>query len=99
MIFDEYIFYDKETAKLTSNYKESDDYRNYPYDEFSCYFEALTRVRDKLEVVIINNPNLYKVVLEILNWWKNSNNVINEALRKENEQLKEEVRKLRSEQS
>lgn len=99
VIFDEYIFYDKETAKLTSNYKESDDCRNYPYDEFSCYFEALTRVRDKLEVVIINNPNLYKVVLEILNWWKNSNNVINEALRKENEQLKEEVRKLRSEQS
>ncbi|MDK8276831.1 MAG: DUF2075 domain-containing protein [Peptoniphilus duerdenii] len=97
VIFDEYIFYDKETAKLTSNYKESDDYRNYPYDEFSCYFEALTRVRDKLEVVIINNPNLYKVVLDILNWRKNSNNVINEALRKENEQLKEEIRKLRSE--
>lgn len=97
VIFDEYIFYDKETARLTSNYKESDDYSNYPYDEFSCYFEALTRVRDKLEVVIINNPNLYKVVLDILNWLKKSNNVINEALRKENEQLKEEVRKLKSE--
>ncbi|WP_054251393.1 DNA/RNA helicase domain-containing protein [Neofamilia massiliensis] len=91
VIFDEYIYYDVETAKLTSNYKESNNYINYPYDEFSCYFEALTRVRDKLEIVIINNPDLYETVLEILNWRKN----INEELKNENENLKEEIRALR----
>lgn len=91
VIFDEYIFYDDKTAKLTSNYKESNNYSNYPYDEFSCYFEALTRVRDKLEIVIINNPDLYEMVLEILNWRKN----INEELKNENENLKEEIRALR----
>lgn len=96
VIFDEYILYDKETAKLTSNYKESYNYSYYPYEESSCYFEALTRVRDKLEIVIINNPDLYEVVLEILNWWKNSCSKINQALIKENEQLKEEIRKLKS---
>lgn len=97
VVFDEYITYDEDTAKLTSNYKKSEDYSNYPYDEFSCYFEALTRVRDKLEIVIINNPQLYERVLEILNWWKKSTNMINDELKKENEQLREENERLKEE--
>lgn len=97
VVFDEYISYDEETAKLISNYKESIDYSNYPYDEYNCYFEALTRVRDRLEIVVINNHKLYKKVLEILNWRKDWEKDRYENLKKENKRLKEEISKLKLE--
>lgn len=96
VIFDEYITYDEEIANLKSNYEKSSEYRYYPYDELNCYFEALTRVKDKLEIIIINNPKFYKNVLEILNWWKDSGNKVNKELKEENERLKEEIRKMKS---
>ncbi|EEB36927.1 hypothetical protein ANHYDRO_00164 [Anaerococcus hydrogenalis DSM 7454] len=77
---------------MNSNYNKSDDYSHYPYIERNCYFEALTRVKDKLEIVIINNPKLYETVLEILNWRKNSASKVNEELKRENEVLKEKIR-------
>ena len=96
VIFDEYISFDEKNANLISNYKESSDYSNYPYDENRCYFEALSRVKNKLEIVIINNIELYKEVLEILNWWKYSSSINNEDLKTENKILREEIKKLKS---
>lgn len=93
VIFDKYIVFD-ENAELSSNYKNSLEYRHYPYDEHNSYFEALTRVRDNLELIIINNKELYLRILEILNWWKvNYEKMvnINNKLKKENEELKKQV--------
>ncbi|WP_086315297.1 hypothetical protein A5821_002743 [Enterococcus sp. 7F3_DIV0205] len=59
---DKYFKYD-EDAKLVSTYNEY-----YPYYEDSCIFEALTRVKNKLLLVIIDNPDLYITVQEILTW-------------------------------
>ncbi len=59
---DKYFEYD-EDAKLVSTYNEY-----YPYYEDSCIFEALTRVKNKLLLVIIDNPNLYITIQEILTW-------------------------------
>lgn len=58
---DNYYFYDSD-AKLDSSYT------NYPYLEHSLLFEALTRVRKKLIIVVIQNIPVYQTVLEILNW-------------------------------
>lgn len=99
VVFDNNISYDKKTAKLISNYRKTTDYKNYPYDEYSLYFEALTRVRDKLELVVINNEEIYLRILEILNWRKDNpyelKNKI-EQLQAENKQLQEEIDKLKT---
>ncbi len=50
---DEYFFYDDE-VKLTSSYSEY-----YPYSEDRCIFEALTRTKENLLLVVINNPKLF----------------------------------------
>ena len=50
-------------AKLTSDYNEY-----YPYHEDSCIFEALTRVKEKLLIVVIDNPSLYQTIQEIMTW-------------------------------
>lgn len=59
---DEHFEYD-ENARLVSKY---DEY--YPYNESRCIFEALTRVKKELLLVIIRNPSLYKTIQEILTW-------------------------------
>lgn len=59
---DEYFFYDDE-AKLTSSYSEY-----YPYSEDRCIFEALTRTKENLLLVVINNPKLFIKIQEILTW-------------------------------
>ncbi|MGQ4824439.1 hypothetical protein ACQ1Y6_23330, partial [Enterococcus faecalis] len=55
--------------KLVSRYA---DQFYYPYHEDSCIFEALTRTKDRLVLVIINNPDLFITVQEILTWKKDS---------------------------
>lgn len=52
-----------ENDKLTSIYSQW-----YPYNEESLLFEALTRVRKRLLIVVINNPNLFEKILKILSW-------------------------------
>ncbi|EOS7724706.1 DNA/RNA helicase domain-containing protein [Enterococcus hirae] len=65
---DNYFYYN-EDQKLVSSYA---DQFYYPYNEDSCIFEALTRTKDRLVLVIINNPNLFITVQEILTWKKDS---------------------------
>lgn len=60
-----YLSEGTEAGKLASNY---DDSSYYPYNEDSCIFEALTRVKENLLIVVIDNPVLYKVIQEILTW-------------------------------
>lgn len=63
---DSYFYYN-EDQKLVSRYAEQ---FYYPYDEDSCLFEALTRTKDSLTLVIIDNPQLFITVQEILTWKK-----------------------------
>lgn len=63
---DNYFYYD-EDSKLVSRYA---DQFYYPYNEDSCIFEALTRTKDRLVLVIINNPALFIKVQKILTWKK-----------------------------
>lgn len=60
IIIDKHIYHNKD-GKITSTYNEF-----YPYLEESCLFEALTRVRRNLMLVIINNPQMYITVQKIL---------------------------------
>ena len=59
---DDHFMYNQD-GKLTSDYPDT-----YPYIEEACIFEALTRVKDRLHIVVINNPKLYITLLEILSW-------------------------------
>jgi len=59
---DEYFKYD-EHGKLSSNYA---DY--YPYFQSRSIFEALTRVKNNLLLVVVNNPKMYCKIQEILTW-------------------------------
>lgn len=63
------FFYYNEDQKLASRYSNQ---FFYPYQEDSCIFEALTRTKDRLVLVIIDNPNLFITVQEILTWKKDS---------------------------
>lgn len=56
-------FYHDENGVLQSKYKEW-----YPYMENSMIFQALTRVKKKLVIVVVNNPDIYKSIESILNW-------------------------------
>ena len=49
---------------------ESDYNEYYPFSEFSSLFQALTRVRKKLIILIYDNPELYNTVQKIKNWNK-----------------------------
>ncbi len=62
---DKYFTYDEEN-KLVSTYKNFEGH--YPYSEPSCIFEALTRVRKKLLIVVIDNPQIFHKIQEILSW-------------------------------
>jgi hypothetical protein len=66
---DKYFYYNEE-AKLVSNYKDYHFY--YPYIEESCIFEALTRTKGNLKLVVINNPQLFTIIQELLTWHKNN---------------------------
>lgn len=65
---DEHYYYNK-NAKLQSDYHLTE---HYPYDESRCVFEALTRVKKNLVLVVINNPTIYTTIQEILTWKKDS---------------------------
>ncbi|WP_429970438.1 DNA/RNA helicase domain-containing protein [Fructilactobacillus sp. Tb1] len=58
---DQYFEYDN-NAKLSSTYGY------YPYNEDRLVFEGLTRVRKRLLLVVIDNPKIFKTILEILSW-------------------------------
>jgi len=62
VVLDKYFKYSKE-GKLISVYNEY-----YPYDEHSCIFEALTRVKNNLLLVVIDNPELFIQIQKILSW-------------------------------
>lgn len=59
---DEHFYYSVE-GKLSSNYRDQ-----YPYYEFESVFQALTRTRTELLLVVINNPKLYWCIQNILTW-------------------------------
>lgn len=66
---DKYFYYNDE-AKLVSNYETY--HRYYPYVEDSCIFEALTRTKSNLKLVVIDNPKLFTTIQELLTWSKDS---------------------------
>lgn len=97
-IIDKFITFD-ENANLSSDYYLSDGYRNYPYDEYNSYFEALTRVRENLELVVIGNEEIYLRILEILNWHKDCYVDLNDKvskLSKENKKLEKQILELKN---
>ncbi|HCX9182609.1 TPA: DUF2075 domain-containing protein, partial [Staphylococcus aureus] len=60
VIIDQHFFYDNE-GKLNSDYMEY-----YPYLEPEGIYQALTRVKKQLHIVIINNPNVYIEIQKIM---------------------------------
>lgn len=60
VIIDEHFVYNNE-GKLISNYL-----KYYPYSEPEGIYQALTRVKKNLYLVIINNSNVYQKVQQIL---------------------------------
>lgn len=58
-------FYYNDDAYLVSNYP---DY--YPYLEGRQIFQSLTRVKNKLLIVVLENPKLYITIQKIINWKK-----------------------------
>ena len=60
VIIDEHFVYNIE-GKLISNYL-----KYYPYSEPEGIYQALTRVKKNLYLVIINNSNVYQKVQQIL---------------------------------
>ncbi|QPH99830.1 DUF2075 domain-containing protein [Campylobacter concisus] len=62
VVLDKHFKYSEE-GKLVSTYNEY-----YPYDEHSCIFEALTRVKSNLLLVVIDNPELFIQIQKILSW-------------------------------
>lgn len=59
---DEFFYHDKD-GLLQSSYNEW-----YPYLENRMIFQALTRVKKKLVIVVVNNPEIFKSIELILNW-------------------------------
>ena len=66
---DSSFYYDK-SGKLSS-----DNGQYYPYDESRSIFEALTRVKENLLLVVINNEKLYKKIQEIITWKQDTENM------------------------
>lgn len=60
VIIDKHFIYDNE-GKLKSDYMEY-----YPYLEPEGIYQALTRVKKQLHIVIINNPNVYIEIQKIM---------------------------------
>lgn len=59
---DEHYFYNAD-AKLDSNYPGY-----YPFLQDNSIFEAISRVKKHLVIVVINNPSLFIKIQEILTW-------------------------------
>lgn len=62
VLLDNHFYYD-DNALLKSKYP---DY--YPYLEDRQIFQALTRVKNKLLIVVLDNPKLYNTIQKIINW-------------------------------
>ena len=64
VILNKYFAY-KEDAKgeliLSTNYPEF-----YPYDENHCVWEAISRTKKSLEIIVVENPDLYMMIAKIL---------------------------------
>lgn len=58
-------FYYNQNAMLSSNYAN-----HYPYHESDSIFQALTRTRSQLTLIVIENPKVYEIVQKILTWKK-----------------------------
>ncbi len=61
VIIDDVFFYDKNKV-LQSNGR-----RGNPYDQVKMLFQAVTRVKYKLEIVVVNNQAVFGELLKILN--------------------------------
>lgn len=61
---DKYFYYNHD-AKLSSEYAY-----HYPYIESDSIFQALTRTRRELMLIVIENPKLYEIIQKILTWKK-----------------------------
>lgn len=62
VLLDKHFHYDNE-AYLEDKYS---DY--YPYIGRSQIFQSLTRVKNKLLLVVLENPKLYNIIQEIMTW-------------------------------
>jgi len=63
---DEHFYYSDE-GKLSSDYENQ-----YPYYESESIFQALTRTRSELLLIVINNSRLYWCIQNILTWKNDS---------------------------
>ncbi len=80
IILDEYYFY-SEDGRLWARYGEY-----YPYLQNNILFEAISRVKRKLMIIVINNPQVYGII---------ANEIMNVDLTVENENLQEEIKSLK----
>lgn len=65
---DERVYYD-EDAKLIAV-----TYEYYPYLEINNLFEGITRVKQNLLFVVINNTVMFKTIQEIITWYDDTKN-------------------------
>ena len=63
---DERIHYN-EDARLIA---ETNEY--YPYIEIKNLFEGITRVKQNLLFVVINNPDMFKIIQKIITWYEDT---------------------------
>lgn len=84
---DEYYDID-DNGSIIGSYSKS---FGYPYKEISLLFESLTRVKEDLLLVIVNNPKLFIHAQRVLNWKQDKEG---EKLRKESaeEKIKQKSR-------
>lgn len=61
---DERIYYNKDAKLIAVSPNEY-----YPYLEINNLFEGITRVKNNLLFVVINNPFMFKTIQEIITWY------------------------------
>lgn len=62
IILDEHFCYNAE-GMLTGTYNGY-----YPYNQIRSFTQALTRVKRNLELIVVNNPNVYSTLQQIMTW-------------------------------
>lgn len=60
---DERIHYNQDARLIAETYEY------YPYIEIKNLFEGITRVKQNLLFVVINNPDMFKIIQEIITWY------------------------------
>lgn len=71
VVIDELFYYNSDALLRSKSVS------HYPFIEHKCIFEALTRVKNKLEIVFVANENLYTTTQEILTWYSDKKEVSN----------------------